>query len=370
VKSADVIVVGAGIVGLSAARHLAARGARVRVVERTTVGAEASGAAAGLLAPQVELEGDWPLLPLAVEARSRYASLLSELAAETGIAVELSGEGLLEVALDDVDLARLDRQLAWQRGKGLPVERLTASGLREAEPGLGPRVRGGLLMPEDRRLDNVALTRALAASAARRGVEILTGRPVRGLRVAGGRVSGVELGDDTLEASAVVNAAGAWLGGLAGDPEPPPVHPVRGQMVALDGAPSLRHAVVGPRGYLVPREGGRVIAGSTLEQAGFVKAVTVAGVRSILDGVLEILPALDEAPVAGTWSGLRPGTPDGLPVLGPGAAPGLVHAGGLYRNGILLGPLVGEIAAALTSGEPSPYDISAFAPCRFQAVGR
>jgi glycine oxidase len=367
-SGADVVVIGAGIVGLAAARSLAAAGARVLVVERDRVGAEASSAAAGMLAPQVEAAEGSPLLDLALRAREHLVSLVPALEEETGLGVELSAEGILEVAFSEEDEQALDERRAWQTARGLAVERLSATELREAEPNLAPTARAGLFFPRDRSVDNVRLTRALAASAVARGASLLCGRPVTGLLLdaAGGRVAGVRAGAETFEARAVVNAAGAWAGLLAGDVRPPPVEPVRGQIVAFElSPPLLRHVVCSARGYLVPRADGRVLAGSTAERAGFDKSVTAGGLRRVLDIALQIVPALADVRVADAWAGLRPGTPDGLPVIGPGAAPGLVHAGGLFRNGILMGALAGETAAALVQDRAPGFDLSPFSLERF-----
>jgi len=182
-------------------------------------------------------------------------------------------------------------------------------------------------------------------------------------------VAGVRAGSETLRAPVVINASGAWAGMLAGDPQPPPVEPVRGQIVAFEMSPPLlRHVVWSDHGYLVPRGDGRVLAGSTVEKAGFDKSVTAGGVRSILEMALRLVPALADVRIADAWAGLRPGTPDGLPVIGPGAVPGLVHAAGLFRDGILLGPLVGELAAGLAQGKAPAADLSAFSPRRFAPV--
>jgi glycine oxidase len=362
----DVVVIGAGVVGLAAARALAGRGARVQVVESAVIGAEASSAAAGMLAPQAETQEGSPLLPLALLARDRHLELAPELERETGVAVGLSQTGLLEVAFTEEDERALASRAAWQRARGLPVESLGPAELRALEPGLSAAARGGLSLAGDRRLDSRLLVRALASSAAARGVRILTGRPVAALLSASGRITGVRVGGETIPASAVVNAAGAWAGTLSGDPSPPPVEPVRGQLVAFDVVPPpFRRVVASPRGYLVPRPDGRLIAGSTAERVGFDRSVTAAGLRAVLGIALELAPSLADARVAETWAGLRPGTLDGLPVIGAGALDGLWHAGGLYRNGILLGPLVGELIAALALGETPAVDLAPFAPGRF-----
>jgi glycine oxidase len=365
-SGADVIVLGGGVVGLSAARAMAAEGARVLVVERGRVGEEASGAAAGMLIAQADTARGSPLLETALLARARHAALAPELEQETGISVERSARGVLEVAFTESEEAILEDRAAWQRARGLSVDTLTGGDLREAEPNLNPKVRSGLFFADDRRLDNVRLVRALAASAVARGASLLCGRPVTRLALEGGRVAGVWAEHELLTAPVVVNAAGAWAALLAGDPQPPPVEPMRGHIVAFDLTPALlRHVVCSHRGYLVPRGDGRLLAGSTVERAGFDKSVTAGALRAVLAIALEIAPALADVRIAESWAGLRPGTPDGLPIVGKGAVEGLIHAAGLFRNGILLGPLIGEAVAQLALGKESGIDLSAFDPARF-----
>ncbi|PYQ02941.1 MAG: glycine oxidase ThiO [Acidobacteria bacterium] len=367
---ADVIIVGGGIVGLSAARLLAAAGARTVVIERARVGAEASTAAAGMVAPQAETAEDSPLLELALRGRDHHLALAPALEAETGLSVDLACRGLIELAFTGEDLRRLEARRSWQTRRGLAAEALGPAEVRESEPNVNPAVCGGLYIPGDRCVDNVRLVRALAASAVARGASIVTGRPVTGLVVESGVVAGVQAAAEAFRAPVVINAMGAWASQLAGDPLPPPVEPVRGHIVAFDMAPALlRHVVCSPRGYLVPRADGRTLAGSTTERAGFDKIVTAAGLGTVLGIALEIAPILGDVPVADSWVGLRPGTPDGLPVIGPGMLPGLFHAAGLYRNGILMGPLVGEIVAGLVRGLASPVDLAPFSVTRF-AAGR
>jgi glycine oxidase len=364
---ADVVVVGAGIVGLSAARALAGAGARVVVMDRGRAGAEASAAAAGWLAAQAEVDEGSPLLPVALRARERHSGLAKELQEETGIDVGLSRLGTLEVAFSEDEERALRARLAWQSALGLAVEWLDPDEVRQVEPNVNPAVRAAIVFPEDRCVENVRLTRALAASAVARGAALLSDRPVASLVVERGRVAGVQAGQETVAAPAVIEAMGAWSASLGGDPEPPPVEPVRGQILAFQLAPgALRHVVCTSRGYIVPRADGRLLAGSTLERAGFEKSVTAAGLRAVRQIALEIAPLLADAPVADSWAGLRPGTPDGLPVIGPGVLAGLFHATGLYRSGILLGPLVGEAVARLARGEPGPEgDLARFSPGRF-----
>jgi glycine oxidase len=366
VDRADVVVAGAGIVGLSAARALAAAGARVVVVDRGRPGAEATSAAAGWLAVQAEAPEGWALLDLALRARGLHLRLAAELREETGVDVRLSSRGTLELAFTEEDEGVLARRKAWQHARGLAVEALAADEVRRLEPRLNPGARGGLLHPEDRSVDNVALARALAASVVARGATLLGERPPAELLVRGDRVAGVRTGTETLDAPVVIEALGAWSATLAGDPQPPPVEPVRGQILAFDApADALGHVACTARGYIVPRAGGRVLAGSTLERAGFAKEVTAEGLRAVRRIAAEIAPLLADVPVAESWAGLRPGTPDGLPIIGPGGVPGLFHATGLYRNGILLGPLVGEAVARLALGGAPEVDFAPFSPARF-----
>ena len=367
-EEADVIVIGAGIAGLSAARALAAAGARVLVLERGRPGAEASSAAAGWLAAQAETEEGWPLLALAVRARERHASLAAELEGETGIDVQRSPRGTIEVAFGEDEEQTLARRRAWQRALGLAAESMSAEEVRKAEPNVNPAVRSGLFLGDDRSVDNVRLTRALAVSAAARGAALLPSRPVTSLLLEGGRVAGLRAGPEILRAPAVIEAMGAWSALLGGDPSPPPVEPVRGQIVSFDVPGHLSHVVCTPRGYIVPRADGRLLAGSTLERAGYEKNVTPGGLETVLRIAVEIAPGLANMRVADSWAGLRPGTPDHLPIVGPGAAPGFFHATGLYRNGILLGPLLGEAVARMAMGADPEIDLAAFSPARFRSA--
>ena len=365
-SGADVVVLGGGVVGLSAARALATEGVRVLVVERGRVGEEASGAAAGMLLAQADTAADSPLLEIALRARARHAGLAAELEEETGIAVERSAHGVVEVAFSEAEESVLRDRAAWQRARGLNVETWSGADLRDAEPNLNPAVRSGLYFEDDRSVDNVRLVRALAASAVARGAALRCGRPVTGLVVEAGRVAGVRAGPEQIRAPVVVNAMGAWAGLVPGDAAPPPVEPVRGHIVAFDLAAGLLHRVVcSHRGYLVPRADGRLLAGSTVERAGFDKSVTAAALHAVLAIALELAPMLSGVRIADSWAGLRPGTPDDLPIIGMGSVEGLVHAAGLFRNGILLGPLIGEAAARLALGRDPGIDLTPFSPSRF-----
>lgn len=364
----DVLVVGGGVIGCSAARELARAGASVAVVERDQPGTHASWAAAGMLSPQAECDEPGPFLDLLRAARALFPDVARELREETGIDVAYRDVGTLLVALNDDDERHLEARCAWQTEAGLPVSRLGGEEARGLEPALSPAVRWALRFPEDHQVDNRRLARALWQAAASAGADFRTGREAVRLLTDGIRATGVELaGGERIEAGRVVLAAGSWAGRLRGLPRPLPVRPVHGQLLAVRTSPPLlEHVVDSPRCYLVPRLDGRLIAGATVEETGFRTAVTPAGLLHLLSSALEIVPSLSGAPVVETWSGLRPGTPDDLPILGPDPEmEGLIYAAGHYRNGILLAPLTGRLVADLALGRSPAADLSPFRPDRF-----
>lgn len=364
----DALVVGGGVIGCAIARHLALRGARVRLLERGEPGAEASRAAAGLLAPLVEADGPGPFLDLLLRGREAYPEFSEAMREETGIDIGYSDAGTLALALTDADEREMEGRFAWQAAAGLPVERLTAQEARALEPGLTGELRWALRFPGDHQVDNRELARALRVAAERAGVDLRAGVGVERLAWAGDRLAGVELASEgRMEAGAVVLAAGCWAGRLGGLPRPVPVIPVHGQIAAMDGPPQrFRHCIDTPRGYLVPRAGGLLIAGATVERGVWRKTVTPAGLCSVLSAATEIAPWIGELPLVETWSGLRPGTPDDLPVLGADPeVPNLFYATGHYRNGILLAPLTGRAVGEQVLGGDAGVDLAPFAIGRF-----
>ncbi|HET8657284.1 MAG TPA: glycine oxidase ThiO [Longimicrobiaceae bacterium] len=364
---ADVVVVGGGVIGCAVARALARAGVGAMVLERDEPGTHASWAAAGMLSPLAEADGAGPFLRLLRESRRLYPRFVEELEAEAGMGVEYRDEGTLLVSLREADDADLEERYRWQTAAGLPVERLSASETRALEPALSSAVRWALRFPEDHQVENRLLARALWLAAVRAGAEVRTGAEVREIVGAGGRVRGVALASgERVEADAVVVAAGCWAGRLGGLPSPPPVEPVHGQLVAIEAPGSLRHVVDSERAYLVPRSDGRILVGATMESTGFRRAVTAAGVLALLAGALEIAPGLRDAPIVEHWSGLRPGTPDGLPILGPDPGlDGLFYAAGHFRNGILLTPITAEIIRDLVLRGASDRDLAPYSILRF-----
>jgi glycine oxidase len=364
----DVVVIGGGVIGCAVARCAARAGLSVVVLERGSCGAEASHAAAGMLSPLAEANEPGPWIDLLLHARDLYPEFVAALREESGTDVGYDDAGTLYLSLREEDDAEMEHRWAWQRAAGMDVERWTAGETREMEPAVSPAVRFSLRFPGDHQVDNRALGRALPVAAERAGAQVRTGAEAAGVLRDGSRVTGVELADGTrIHAGAVVIAGGSWAGQLRGLPRPLPVEPVHGQLLAMETLPPLfRHVVDSPRCYLVPRACGRVIAGATVERVGYRKAVTPQGVRRLLDGAVEIAPALDHAPLVETWSGLRPGTPDGLPILGRDPeVPNLLYATGHFRNGILLTPLTGEAIGAMLLGEEPAWELAAYGVGRF-----
>lgn len=382
-ERADVAVVGGGVAGLAAARELARRGLSVAVLEDGRAGS-ASRAAAGMLAPQAEADGADELFELLCASRDMYMDFTAAVSAESGISVEIEFTGTLYLALNERDEEEVERRFAWQSQAGLEVNRLTARQARQLEPNVSADVRVALRFGRDWQVEARRLVIALDAAAEARGVRIIRAVEARGVVVKAGRAAGVVTSEGELEAGAVVFAAGAWNSWLHKFSEgespylndDPQVEPVRGQILCYrqsrQDEPLFRHVVYSPRGYVVPRREGRLLAGSTTEHTGFDCRVTEEGTRSIAAHVAEMAPVVAALEVEDSWAGLRPRAADGLPVLGESAdVKGLFYATGFYRNGILLVPAAGEIIADLLTGGAtrlSPAVLKTFSPARFHQV--
>jgi glycine oxidase len=364
----DVIIVGGGVMGCGLALRLRQAGAHVTVLERSIPGAEASSAAAGILAPQMESDGPGPFLELCLRSRALYSSLASELRELTGVDIAYLPCGVLKAAFSEADVHHLDSTATWQQGLGLRAELLDPKQARQLEPHLSPHALAALHFPDDHQVDNRLLVRALSMAVARVGATFRSGY-VRGVVEENGRAAGVDLDGELLRAGAVVVAAGSWSGLVQGTAmDPRAVRPARGQMIQLQTRlPIARHILTSEKGYLVPRTDGRVIAGSTMEFAGFDKQVTAEGLARILAMTLELCPALAQAPVTEMWAGFRPYTDDKLPILGPGPLPGLFLATGHFRNGILLTPITAKLVTQCILGERPSVDLSPFSYARLRA---
>lgn len=362
---ADVVIVGAGIHGCATALRLVQAGAKVAVLERGIPGAEASSAAGGILSPGVEAQHGGPLLALAQDSMRRWPRFAEELSALTGIDLAFRRNGTLRIVFDEVTAGTWRADLPRLVSLGVATEWLDGPGLRALEPGLAASASGGYLFTGEASLDPQPLARALAIAAAAAGARFITGR-VQRIAVEHGRATGVDHESGRIAAGAVLLAAGAWSSLVEGCGLPADaVRPVRGQMVVLETRPPIVLRVVfSPQGYLVPRPDGRILCGSTMEEAGFDKTVTAAGLLRILGMALEIAPALAGAPYRESWSNFRPATADGLPILGPGAIPGLFYATGHHRHGILLAPASADLVAASLLGEEPALDLAPYSAAR------
>lgn len=368
----EVLIVGGGIMGSAVGLRLAQRGVKVTVVERGIPGAEASSAAAGMLAPQTEADGPGPMLSLGLRSRALYPALATELRDATGIDIAYEPSGVLALGFGEDAEGALSFRRTWQVAQGLSAELLSAETARAREPALGPTVRAALRFPDDAQVNPAALARAFSQAAAGAGARFLQGRYVRRVVTAGGAVTGLELDGEVLPADVVVLAAGSWSGLVEGGGVPASVvRPARGQLVAIETRPPLfRHVLsVHGRGYLVPRRDGTVIAGSTVEMVGFRKEVTVGGLANILALANQLVPALADAPVLSSWSNFRPYTEDQLPVLGATRVRGLILATGHHRNGILLAPVTAEAIARLIDTGDAGVDLAPFSVTRFERPG-
>ncbi len=369
-RAADVVVVGGGLVGCAVARELSRRGCRVHLVERGELGTEASRAAAGMVAPQAECDDAGPVLRLGLASRAAYPAWVAAIEGESGLDVEFRTDGILAVALTDADARILRRRARWQRAAGLRVDDLSPTAARRLAPVAARTIRSAVHFPDDHRVNNERLMVAAGIAARRAGVTVHERVPVHAVVARGGRVAGVRTADGVITAPVVVNAVGAWAGAIAlpGDVAPPPVVPVRGQMLVLRGAPGmLALPLYGRDVYLVPRLDGRVLAGSTREHVGFEKRVTLAAAADILGAAHALAPGLGGLTFEHGYAGLRPGTPDDLPLLGPSTAlPGLVYAAGLFRHGILLAPVVAQAVADLIVDGRTALPLGGMRPERFR----
>ena len=340
----DVVVVGAGVIGLACAWRCAQRGVRVLVLERASEpGAGASGVAAGMLAPVTEAEfGEEALLRLNLAGAELWSAFAAELAERSGVDTGYRASGALVVAADRDDAEELRRLHAFQRSLGLDVSWLSGRDCRRLEPRLSPRVPGGILAEHDHQVEPRAVVRALRAA----------------FEAAGGELRcGVEVSDPAeLDAEHVVLAAGCWSGA--------PVRPVKGQILRLRGEPLAGRLVRTPRCYVVSRPDGEVVVGATVEERGFDTTVTADGVFRLLEAAREVLPDVGELELVEAAARLRPGTPDNAPLIGE--HDGLVWATGHHRNGVLLAPITAQAVAAIVTGDDAPAAVEPFAAGRFE----
>lgn len=376
--AADVVVIGGGIAGCSAAWFLAQEGLDVLLVERDAVAAHASGAAAGMLTPTAEGEPGSPLLVRGLAALAQLReSLCAELRARSGIDPEFEPSGVLRLALSEDDERTLRARSSALSESGVDVEWLDAQSAGALQPGLAAALRGASWSPREAHVRSPLLTRAYAGAAQSLGARVVAGAAVTALVLEGDRVAGVRVAgalEGVISAGCVVvcagswsGAVGSWLGAGVAAGALPPVEPVRGQILSLrESAPTVRTIVWGEGAYLVPKRDGSVIVGATEERAGFDARVTARGMAELTSVAPRLVPALADAAFEHGWAGLRPSSPDGLPSIGRIDGVGqLIVAYGHYRSGVLLSPLSGQLVRDLVIGKDPGRDADVFDPARF-----
>ena len=361
--SPDFAIIGGGVIGCAIARQLALNGAgRVLVLERGQLGGEASGAAAGVLAVASSRAPRGALFELKRASAALFPSLAAELREETGIDVEYSTAGLLDLAFTSRDAEQVDHLVARRREQGFAVELLDAESVRARHPDVNPAVRRGAWFADDRSINNTRLVEALQASARARGVEFRTDSAVTRIDAAKARVAAVEVGGERLTPGHLVVAAGAWsaeVGALFGVRIP--VLTDRGEMLAVRPRAPLALTLSWRDGYLVPRAGGEVLIGSTSERGATDKFVTASAAATLLGRAVRMVPALSDATLVRSWAGLRPLSTLRRPIIGPlRGFSNVTIACGHHRSGILLAPITGQLVAELLLRDATSLPIQPF----------
>jgi glycine oxidase len=370
-KTFDVAIAGAGLIGGSIAWELASAGLRVGLFDKGEPGREASWAGAGILSPAPESPAMIPLVSLGKASIALYRDFVANVEADSSLPAGYRPKGTLQ-ALFSRDAGReLSTVVALHHGLGLRAEALSAEEACEIEPALSTEVEAAILRPDEASVDNRALTRAILEAARRRGVEILAGAPASGVLRERGRIVGLSIKGERVSAKFTVIASGCFSANISGVEAYAPVRPAKGQMIALraDGL-GIERVLWSEKVYLVPRNDGRILAGATVEYVGFDKQVTAGGLDRILQPAIELAPELASARVEESWAGLRPDSPDHLPILGPTDLDGLLMATGHFRSGILLAPITARLMREWITHVRVSVDWERFSPLRFAAASK
>lgn len=365
----DALVIGAGLVGTAVAFRLAQEGLHVALLEKNTPGREASWAGAGMLTPAPDSSASIPLVPFGRASLGLYPQFIAELEEISERKTGFRNDGAIELLFGADAERELSTLVALHHALNLPTEPLPLDEVARMEPAVTRRARAAAYFPYEACVDNRGLVETLLSAALASGVKLIPNANVSEILIEQARCIGVRTADGTvLAAHEVIVAAGAFSGLLKGIVPALSTRPIRGQMVALHSQHPICRVVRCERGYIVPRDSGspqRVVTGSTLEDAGFNKGVTAGGVESILSTAQELVPKIASAEIAEIWCGLRPDTPDHLPLLGPAGVPGLTIATGHYRNGILLTPITAKLVREWVVDKRVSMDWDIFSPMRF-----
>lgn len=367
-KKFDVAIAGGGVIGGAIALELSLAGKRVGVFDRQQPGQEASWASAGILSPAPESPAMIAMVPLGKMSLSLYPEFVAQVEEISGMSTGFRSKGTLEALFSGDAKAELSTIIALHHGLGLKAEPLRAADARELEPALSEDMEAAVLRPDECSVDNRALTSAVLEAARRSGAEIFAENGVKAIWREGRRCAGLILQNEKVEATWTIIAAGCFSAAIEGVEAYAPLRPAKGQMVALrTDDVEIDRVLWGKHIYLVPRNDGRILAGATVEYAGFDKRTTAGGIEKILSAAIELAPGLANARIEETWAGLRPDTPDHLPILGPTDMDGLLMATGHFRSGILLTPITARLISEWITEQRVSVDWDRFSPLRFQA---
>ncbi|MDP9146616.1 MAG: glycine oxidase ThiO [Acidobacteriota bacterium] len=367
----DVAIAGGGLIGGAIALNLAQSGLKVAVFDVAKPGEGASWAAAGILSPAPENAAMIAMVPLGCASLKLYPEFVAQVESISGQKVGYRAKGTLEAFFGGDAKAELNTIVALHHGLGLKAEPVSAEDAREMEAGLSTEVEAAAFRPDEACVDNRALTKAALAAAERAGVKLFGARRVNAIRKENGRCAGLIVDGEKVEACWTVIAAGCHSAEIEGVSHNAPVRPARGQMIALRATNFACERVLwSEKIYLVPRNDGRIVAGATVEYVGFQKMVTAAGVEKILAAAIELAPGLAEAELIDMWAGLRPDTPDHLPIIGPTVLEGLLIATGHFRSGILLAPITARMIQEWITQQKVSLDWERYSPMRFAETSK
>ncbi|MGC1904796.1 MAG: glycine oxidase ThiO [Candidatus Acidiferrum sp.] len=370
-KSFDVAIAGGGLIGASIAFELAEAGLRVGVFERGEPGREASWASAGILSPAPESPSMISMVPMARASMALYPALVASVEEFTGASVGFRTKGTIDILFSRDALSDLSTLIALHHGMGLKAEPLRPEDARELEPSLSSELEAAALRPDEASIDNRAFTQAMLEAAKKSGAEVFSDSGAVAIRREGDRCVGLKLQNENVDAKWTVIAAGCFSANIEGVKEYAPVRPAKGQMISLrSDEVKIERVLWGEKVYIVPRNDGRILAGATVEYVGFDKHVTAGGVEKILAAAIEVVPGLASARIEETWAGLRPDSPDHLPIVGPTDSVGLLIATGHFRSGVLLTPITARLIREWITDRSVSIDWDRLSPMRFANARR
>lgn len=367
----DAVIAGGGVIGASIALELAGAGLHVALFDANQPGKQASWASAGMISPAPENLGSIPFVPISLASVALYPEFIRNVEELSGINVGYRQDGAIDALLAGNVEEELSTVIALQHGVGLRAEALNAQQAREMEPALSEAIEAAIFRPDEASLDNRAFTEAVLKAAQRNGAKIFAGNGAKAIWKENGRCKGLILQNGQVESKSTIIAAGCFSAQIEGVAAYAPVFPAKGQMIALRcESVEIRRVLWLEHTYLVPRNDGRIIAGSTIERTGFDRNVTAGGIKKILSEVLQLAPGLEKAQIEETWAGLRPDSPDHLPILGPTDLDGLLIATGHFRSGILLAPITARLMREWICSQTVSVDWERFSPLRFLEAQR